>query len=92
MLLIIIGLAISLVVQASEVAKTRLQKAESVIASKKTTMDKLDLATKHLKLFFNLGLGVSTINSTARAVGLVISEIFTVWLFSCDRMHTLMIE
>ena len=79
--------------QASEVAKARLEQAKSSIASKTATMDRLDLGTKHLKLFFNLGLSVSTINSTARAVGLVISEIFTVWLYLlCDRMHTLITE
>ena len=43
--------SISPVMQASEVAKARLEQAESSIASKKATMDKLDLGTKHLKLF-----------------------------------------
>ena len=43
-------------------------------------MDRLDLGTRHLKLFLNIGLGVTEINTTARAVGVIVSEIFNVSL------------
>ena len=43
-------------------------------------MERLEVGTRHLKLFLNIGLGVTEINTTAKAIGVIVSELFKVRL------------
>ena len=64
--------------QASDVAEARIEQAQVALASNKKMMDKLDAGTRHLKLFIGIALGVTEINSIAKAVGVIVSETFNV--------------